>query len=94
MAQAELDPKDRELLERLARRIVELRLETPALLTIETARPLSVVAGQAMLFFDPVLRTIFGSGSDAMYRVLADESGIDRLIERLEEIDEEVGCDA
>jgi hypothetical protein len=29
-----------------------------------------------------------------MYRVLADESGIDRLIERLEEIDEEIGCDA
>jgi tetrahydromethanopterin S-methyltransferase subunit G len=29
-----------------------------------------------------------------MYRVLSDESGIDRLMERLEEIDEEVGCDA
>ena len=47
-----------------------------------------------MLFFDPVLRTIFGSGSDAMYRVLSDEAGIERLIERLEEIDEEPGFDA
>ena len=44
--------------------------------------------------FDPALRTIFGSGSDAMYRVLSDESDIERLIERLEEIDDEPGCDA
>lgn len=59
MAPAELDPKDRELLERLARRVVELRLETPALLTLETARPLSLVAGQAMLFFEPFAQALF-----------------------------------
>jgi len=41
-----------------------------------------------------VLRAIFGGGSLAMQRVLADEGGIERLIERLEEIDEEPGCDA
>jgi tetrahydromethanopterin S-methyltransferase subunit G len=29
-----------------------------------------------------------------MNRVMSDESGIERLMERLEEIDEEVGCDA
>jgi hypothetical protein len=47
-----------------------------------------------MLFFDPVLRGIFGSGSLEMQRVLADDSGIERLMERLEEIDEEPGWDA
>jgi hypothetical protein len=55
----ELSAEDRELLERLARRIVELRLETPALLTLETARPLSVLAGQAMLFFEPFAQAVF-----------------------------------
>jgi hypothetical protein len=66
----------------------------PAMLFLESSRPYRALGSQAMLFFDPALRTIFGNGSDAMYRVLSDESGIERLIERLEEIDEEPGFDA
>ena len=59
MAADALTDDDRALLERLARRVVELRLETPALLTLETARPLSVLAGQAMLFFEPFAQALF-----------------------------------
>ena len=55
----ELTPEDRALLERLAQRVVELRLETPAILTLEGARPLSLVAGQAMLFFEPFAQALF-----------------------------------
>jgi hypothetical protein len=54
-----LAPEDLALLERLARRVVEMRLETPAILTLETARPLSLVAGQAMLFFEPFAQVLF-----------------------------------
>ena len=59
MAAEPLADDDRALLERLARRVVELRLETPALLTLETARPLSLLAGQAMLFFEPFAQALF-----------------------------------
>ena len=59
MAAEPLSEDDRALLERLAKRVVELRLETPALLTLETARPLSVLAGQAMLFFEPFAQAMF-----------------------------------
>ena len=59
MAAEALTDDERALLERLARRVVELRLETPALLTLETARPLSVLAGQAMLFFEPFAQALF-----------------------------------
>jgi hypothetical protein len=44
---------DRALLDRVAARVVELRLEVPAVLAIESASPLSLLAGQAMLFFEP-----------------------------------------
>ena len=59
MANEALTDDDRALLEKLARRVVELKLETPALLTLETARPLSVLAGQAMLFFEPFAQALF-----------------------------------
>jgi len=54
-------------------------------------RGLSVAA---MLFFDPQLHDLLGGGSKQMQRVLADDNGIERLIERLEEFDEDPGCDA
>jgi hypothetical protein len=55
----ELSSEDRALLEKLAQRVVELRLETPAILTLEGARPLSLLAGQAMLFFEPFAQALF-----------------------------------
>jgi hypothetical protein len=83
-----------ELVEFVAREIQLRGLTGPAVLFLESSRAYSPLGSQAMLFFDPVLRAIFGGGSAAMQRVLADEGGIERLIERLEEIDEEPGCDA
>ena len=80
--------------ESLAREIQLYGMTGPAMMFLEASRPYRALGSQAMLFFDPVLRTIFGSGSDAMQRVLADEGGIERLIERLEEMDEEPGFDA
>ena len=59
MNSVELSPEDRALLERLAQRVVEMRLETPAILTLEGARPLSLLAGQAMLFFEPFAQALF-----------------------------------
>lgn len=50
---------ERRVLERLADRVVELRLEVPALLTLETARPLSLVASQTMIFFEPMVQAMF-----------------------------------
>ena len=55
----EVAPEDVALLDRLAARIAELRLETPAILALETARPLSLVAGQAMVFFEPIVQALF-----------------------------------
>ena len=80
--------------ESLARQIQLYGMTGPAMMFLEASRPYRALGSQAMVFFDPVLRSIFGSGSDAMQRVLADEGGIERLIERLEEIDEEPGYDA
>ena len=77
--------------ESLAREIQLYGMAGPAMMFLEASRPYRSLGSQAMLFFDPVLRTIFGSGSDAMQRVLSDEGGIERLIERLEEIYEEPG---
>ena len=68
-------PDEQRVLERLADRVVELRLEVPAILTLETARPLSLLAGQTMIFFEPIVQALFRV---ADYRLVAS------LIERRE----------
>ena len=51
--------EDEALLDRLAQRVVELRMEVPALLTLETGRPLTLLASQSMIFFEPMVRALF-----------------------------------
>ncbi len=58
-ADAPLGPEDQALLERLAARVVELHLEVPAILALESARPLRVVAAQGLLFFEPFVQALF-----------------------------------
>ena len=92
MSQTEIRYEDP--VECMAREIQLHGMTMPAVMFLEASRPYHALDGHAMLFFDPTLRNIFGSGSDAMQRVMAEDGGVERLIERLEEMDEEPGCDA
>ena len=56
---ATLSEADLALLDRLATRVVELHMEVPAILTLETAKPLTLLASQALIFFEPVARSLF-----------------------------------
>jgi hypothetical protein len=89
----DLDLRD-DPVEHVAREIQLYGMTGPAVMFLEASRPYRALDSAAMLFFHPQLRSLFGSNSVAMQRVLADETGIDRLIERLEEIDEEPSCHA
>jgi hypothetical protein len=72
-----MTPDEEALLERIARRVVELRLELPAILTLETVRPVSLLAGQAMTFFAPFVQGVLA---------LPDYERCARLIERREAV--------
>ena len=54
-----LSPEDQALLDRVATRVVELHMSVPAILTLETAKPLSVIASQALIFFEPMIQSLF-----------------------------------
>ena len=56
---ATLSEADLALLDRLATRVVELHMEVPAILTLETAKPLTLLASQALIFFEPIAQSLF-----------------------------------
>ncbi len=56
----ELTERQRDLLDRMADRIVRLRMTVPAILFLESVRPMNFVGSQVMVFFAPVVRGFFG----------------------------------
>jgi hypothetical protein len=88
------DEQRDELVEEVAREIQMRGLTAPAVLFLEASRPYRPLGANAMLFFDPVLRSLFGGELAPASEILADEAGIEQLIERLEELDEETSWDA
>ncbi|HVP15171.1 MAG TPA: hypothetical protein VMS88_06480 [Terriglobales bacterium] len=86
VSESALGPEDRALLDRVAVRIADLHLEVPALLTLESVRPLSRVAGQAMIFFEPFLQVLLRPGDSRRFASLLQRpDGIDALASRIED---------
>jgi hypothetical protein len=83
-----------ELVERVAREIQMRGLTGPAVHFLEASRPYRPLGANAMLFFDPVLRGLFGGEDASASMILADDAGIELLIARLEEDEEMTTFDA
>lgn len=83
-----------ELVEQVAREIQLRGLTAPAVHFLQASRPYRPLGANAMLFFDPVLQSLFGGELRSASELLADDLGIEQLIERLEEPDEDTAWDA
>lgn len=88
------DEQRDELVETVAREIQLRGLTGPAMHFLEASRPYRSLGANAMLFFDPVLHGVFGGDVASVTELLADEAGIEQLIMRLEESDDDLTWDA
>jgi hypothetical protein len=89
-----LDQRREALVEAVAREIRLRGLTGPAVHFLEASRPYRPLGAPAMLFFDPVLHDLFGGESPSATELMADDAGIEALIDRLEELDEVDDWDA
>ena len=83
-----------ELVEQVAREIQFRGLTAPAVHFLNASRPYRPLGSNAMLFFDPTLAGLFGGDVSSASAILADDIGIEQLIDRLEEFDEGDTLDA
>ena len=76
-----------EPLFRLAKSIVERGMETPAIILLESMRPLSFLTGQTMLAAWPLIKLAAGSDD---FRIIAealeDRQTVHRLVNRIEDL--------
>ena len=79
------DDEERRLVDRLADFVVERRLTTPALMLLESGRPLNFVGSQLLVFLSPFVTMIFAAQEyDRFVRMLENRQSVDLLIESIE----------
>jgi hypothetical protein len=78
-----------KIIERLATRIIQHKMEVPATILLEVCRPLTFFAGQAVLVAGPILYPFFGMENvERLAGFLNNRENIARLIARLEQLSE------
>lgn len=81
--------------DRLAHLIVRFGLTVPALLGLESIRPLSFVGSQFMHVLSPSITALFSAPEwDALAGLLEDRRGLDYLLDRIEAVDAARGAGA
>jgi hypothetical protein len=76
-----------KLTDSIARDVVRRRLETPAILFLETHKPLSFVASQALVVGTPFLGALFGVERMNRYSgFLRSRENVEGLVRRIEEL--------
>jgi hypothetical protein len=77
------------LIERIAEWVHRRRLETPAILFLETHKPFSYLGSQFLLVGTPAAAPLFGlQNLKSLYRLMEKSENVDRLIARIEELAE------
>ncbi|MCS7096922.1 MAG: hypothetical protein NZ926_00320 [Candidatus Methanomethylicia archaeon] len=85
----ELSPERRkQLIDRIANEIVKRGLETPAIMFLETIKPLSFIGAEMAIFYlFPYIKAITTSQIvDEITAIFHDRSAVEELIKRIEEL--------
>ena len=73
-----------------AKKIVEKKLQTPAILFLEMNKPLSYLASQAAVIAMPMFAPLFGAERMAeLSRILRDRKNVELLISKIEDLSSE-----
>ena len=87
-ASAQLSAEESALIERLATEVVRRRMTVPAILFLESMKPLTFLGSQTLYFFEPMVRAIT---SRSEYRtattLLEDRDKIEHLLRRIEALE-------
>jgi len=82
-----------ELIGKLAQEIVDRRLSVPAIFFLETVKPLSFLGSQAMVFFEPIVQSVFAfKNYKEFYLLLEDRKNVEKLLQEIEKKVQNKNC--
>ena len=78
-----------EILTKIAQKVVDLRLTPVAVVMLESSKPLSFVGSQLMVFFQPIVTSLFPFRQyDEVAALLEERANVEALIQKIEELED------
>ena len=78
-----------EVLTRIAQKVVDLRLTPVAIVMLESGKPLSFVGSQLMVFFQPIVTSLFPFHQyDEVAALLEERANVEALIQKIEKLED------
>ncbi|MDA0335661.1 MAG: hypothetical protein O2782_10885 [bacterium] len=82
--------EERDLVERLCRIVVGRKLSAPALMALESARPLSFMGSQILAFFGPIASVAFSrQDTERLIGILERRHSLDLIIDTIHRQEDE-----
>lgn len=83
-----LSPDEDAVLEKLARKVIQRGMAIPAILFLESVKPLNFITSQVLVFFEPIVQTVFNfKDYDNFRTALEKRQSIEILLLKIEEYD-------
>ena len=83
-----IPPEEAAVIEKLAKKVVEWRMTVPSILFLESVKPLNYIGSQTMVFFEPMIQSIFSiKDYDVFRQALERRENIENLLQKIEELD-------
>ncbi|MBD3673974.1 MAG: hypothetical protein HUJ26_10665 [Planctomycetaceae bacterium] len=80
-------PSQAEAIDRVLKELLRRGMAVPAMMALETCRPLNYVGSQLLVFLSPVIKVTLGiQAQDDFARFLEKRGSIDYLLDRFEQL--------
>ncbi|KQC13048.1 MAG: hypothetical protein APR63_01430 [Desulfuromonas sp. SDB] len=79
-----------ELMDKIAHQVVKRELTVPAIMFLESVKPLNFIGSQAMVFFNPLVQIVFPSKIYGQMQLFFEKrENVEKLIQHIEKADSE-----
>jgi hypothetical protein len=91
-----LTPEQQEIMNKIAQKVVRMQLTVPAILLLESVKPLNWIGSQAMVFFEPFVSAMLGDKTygflsvkdyNLFRQMMERRENTERLLQKIEELD-------
>ncbi len=80
--------EEQAILKKVATKVVERRMAVPAIVFLESVKPLNYIGSQVLVFFEPIIQTVFNfKDYDNFRSALEKRESIETLILNIEALD-------
>jgi hypothetical protein len=82
-------PEDElRVLDKLAERVVRWKMSVPAIIFLESVKPLNYIGSQTLVFFEPMVQTLFNfKDYDTFRRAMERRENVELLLQKIEAAD-------